>query len=97
MGRGNTLKARCCDGSGFLLQVTMNEEIIKSAQHQHCAAEPNGDSMQFALHQLLVLAHFDSDVTKHRTPDAGTEDGEEGEEFVIHTDDAGGNSDKMPH
>ncbi len=47
----------------------MNEEVIHRAEQEHCAAEPDRNAVQLALHQFLVLAHFDADITEHAAPD----------------------------
>ena len=75
----------------------MDEEVVEAAEHDHGASEPEGNAMQFAFHQLFILAHFDSDVAKDRAPNAGAQDREQREQSVIHAHDAGGNPDEMPH
>ena len=47
----------------------MDEEVIQSANEEGSAGQPNGDVMQFAAHQLFVLAHFNANVTEDGAPD----------------------------
>jgi hypothetical protein len=61
------------------LHVPMDEEVIESAEHEHCAADPNCERMKFAAHEAFVLSRFDADVSQHRAPDARAKQREERE------------------
>jgi len=76
--------------------VPVDEKIIKSAEKNHRAAEPERDVMQFAVHELRILTGLDADVAKHRAPDRRAEQRENGKFQVIHPRDAGGNADQLP-
>ena len=53
----------------------MDEEVIHGGQDEHCATQPEGDAVEFAFEEFFILAHFDSEVAEHATPDARAEEG----------------------
>src|SRR5580704_15791185 len=72
------------------LHLPVDGKVVEPAQHEHCAAKPEGDSRQVSFHKLLVISGDDPHITKHRAPDGRTEQCEKREEPVIHFHDAGG-------
>src|SRR5439155_5107827 len=81
----------------YRFHVAVDEEIIHGSENQHSAAEPEGNAMQLAFHEFLVLPHLDADIAKHRAPNRRSEQSVNGKGFVVHPHDASGNADQMAH
>src|SRR5882724_2406575 len=67
--------------------VAMHKKIVDAAQDNNCEAEPKRDMTKLQVHQLLVLAHFDSHVAEDGTPNAGADHGEQRKHAVMHSHD----------